>query len=82
MRFRALPVRPIDGQAFFLGRSTERVLPLWEKGDALDPVKISDDDPCPRCGGKLEFKDTVECPTTGALVNFFKCKDCGHVRTR
>ena len=36
---------------------------------------------CPRCGGELEFKTTCENPTTGSPVDFFKCKDCGHVHT-
>jgi uncharacterized Zn finger protein len=37
--------------------------------------------PCPRCGGILEFKDTVEHPTTGSPVSFFRCEDCGYVHT-
>ena len=37
--------------------------------------------PCPRCCGKLEFKDTVESPTTGSLVRFFQSEDCGYVHT-
>ena len=35
--------------------------------------------PCPRCGGKLEFRHTVESHRTGAPVDFFRCEDCGHV---
>jgi len=53
---------------------------LGHKEDALDPIKISDE-PCPRCGGKLVFKDTVESPRTGSLVRFFRCEGCGHVHT-
>jgi uncharacterized Zn finger protein len=34
---------------------------------------------CPRCGGKLEFRHTVESHKTGAPVDFFRCKDCGYV---
>ena len=36
-------------------------------------------EPCQRCGCKLEFRNTVESPTTGSLVDFFRCEDCGHV---
>ena len=46
----------------------------------VGPIKI-DRVPCPRCGGKLEFKDTVESPATGSLVHFFRCEACGHVRS-
>ena len=42
---------------------------------------IPDAGPCPRCGGKLEIKTTVENPTSGPPVHFFRCKDCGHVHT-
>ena len=52
-----------------------------QKEDALDTVKINDDDLCPRCGGKLAFRNTTESPTTGSLVDFFRCQDCGHVRS-
>jgi hypothetical protein len=45
------------------------------KENAVDPL------PCARCGGKLMFKDTVENPTTGALVRFFRRQDCGHIHT-
>ena len=38
-------------------------------------------EPCPRCGSVLVFKDTVECPTTGSPVNFFRCDDCGYVHS-
>jgi len=47
----------------------------------LDPVKISRDEPCPRCGGKLEFKNTVESPATGSPVHFFRCDDCGLIHS-
>ena len=30
--------------------------------------------PCPRCGGKLKFRHTVESHRTGAPVEFFRCK--------
>ena len=30
--------------------------------------------PCPRCGGKLEFRDTVESHTTAPPVDFFGVK--------
>ena len=30
--------------------------------------------PCPHCGGKLEFKDTIESPITGSPVDFFSAK--------
>ena len=32
-----------------------------------------------RCGSKLEFRETVGSLKTGAPVDFFHCKDCGHV---
>jgi hypothetical protein len=38
--------------------------------------------PCPRCGGKLEFRQTVERREKGDDVHFFQCKDCGHIDTR
>ena len=38
--------------------------------------------PCPRCGGKLEFRQTVERREKGNDVHFFQCKDCGHIDTR
>ena len=34
---------------------------------------------CPRCGGKLQFRHTVESDRTGAPVDFFRCEDCGYV---
>ena len=37
--------------------------------------------PCPRCGGKMEFKETVGSLKTGSPVQFFQCKDCGYVHT-
>ena len=37
--------------------------------------------PCLRCGGKLEFKDTIESLKTGSPTDFFQCKDCGHAHT-
>jgi hypothetical protein len=49
-------------------------------GAAVQPTRINPD-PCSRCGGKLEFKDTVESPRTGAPIHFFQCKDCGHIHT-
>jgi len=55
-------------------------LPVGTK-DALDTAKISHEDSCPRCGGKLAFRNTTESPTTGSLVDFFRCQDCGHVRS-
>ena len=42
---------------------------------------IPDAGPCPRCGGKLEIKTTVEKSTSGPPVHFFRCKDCGQVHT-
>ena len=36
---------------------------------------------CPRCGGKLESKDTIESLKTGSPTDFFQCKDCGYVHT-
>jgi uncharacterized Zn finger protein len=36
---------------------------------------------CPRCGGNLEFRHTVESYRTGAPVDIFRCEDCGHVHT-
>jgi predicted nucleic acid-binding Zn ribbon protein len=56
----------------------ERVPLPWAYEDAVDPIKI-DHKPCPRCGGKMQFKATVENPTTGSPVHFFRCEDCGHV---
>jgi hypothetical protein len=38
--------------------------------------------PCPRCGGKLEFRQTVERREKGDDVRFFQCKGCGHIDTR
>jgi rubredoxin len=40
---------------------------------------IPEASPCPRCGGKLEFKDTVESPKTGARAHFFRCDNCGYI---
>jgi hypothetical protein len=39
----------------------------------MEPTGISQ--PCPRCGGELEFRHTVESHRTGALVHFFRCED-------
>ena len=36
----------------------------------MEPAHIHHE-PCSRCGGKLVFKDVVECPTTGSLVGAF-----------
>jgi uncharacterized Zn finger protein len=44
-------------------------------------LKYTQDKQCPRCGGTLEFKNTVESPTTGSPVHFFQCKDCGHIHS-
>ena len=60
--------------AFSLERCRDGVLHLTVE-DAMD-VRISQ---CPRYGGKLEFRHTVESHRTGAPVDFFRCKDCGHV---
>jgi uncharacterized Zn finger protein len=35
--------------------------------------------PCPCCGGTLDFKITVETLITGAPVDFFRCEHCGYV---
>ena len=45
----------------------------------MEPVGVSQS--CPRCGGKFEFRHTVENPITGSPVHFFKCEDCGHFHT-
>ncbi len=45
----------------------------------MEPTGISPS--CPRCGGKLEFRHTVESLRTGAPVDFFRCEDCGNVHT-
>jgi uncharacterized Zn finger protein len=37
--------------------------------------------PCPRCGGKLKFRHTVESHRTGTPVDFSRCEDCGYVHT-
>ena len=37
--------------------------------------------PCPRCGGKLEFRQTVERREKGDDVHFFQCNGCGHIDT-
>jgi hypothetical protein len=58
--------------------ATAYFLPRVE--DAVEPAHIHHE-PCSRCGGKLVFKDVVECPTTGSLVGFFRCEDCGHVHS-
>ena len=34
----------------------------------------SDHEHCSRCGCKLEFRNTIESPTTGSLVDFFGAK--------
>ena len=34
--------------------------------------------PCPRCGGKLEFRATVESREKGSDVHVFQCR-CGHI---
>ena len=34
---------------------------------------------CPRCGGKLEFRATVESRDKGSVVHFFRCDGCGHI---
>ena len=43
----------------------------------MEPTGISQ--PCPRCGGELEFRHQVESHRTGAPVDFFRCEDCGYV---
>ena len=39
--------------------------------------------PCPRCGGNLEFRQTVEKREKGEKgnVHFFRCEGCGHIDT-
>ena len=39
----------------------------------MQPTRINPD-PCPRCGGKLEFKDTCGSLKTGSPVAFFSAK--------
>ena len=39
----------------------------------MQPTHIHHE-PCPRCGGKLVFKDTVESPTTRQLYAFSGAK--------
>ena len=34
--------------------------------------------PCPRCGGKLEFRATIESREKGPDVHVFQCR-CGHI---
>jgi hypothetical protein len=34
--------------------------------------------PCPRCGGKMEFRATVESRQSGSDVHVFQCR-CGHI---
>ena len=34
--------------------------------------------PCPRCGGKLEFRATVESREKRSDVHVFQCR-CGHI---
>ena len=53
---------------------------LRHQEDAVEPIE-SDHEPCSRCGCKLEFRNTVESPTTQSLVCFFRCEDCGHVHS-
>ena len=45
----------------------------------MEPTGISR--PCPRCGGELTFRHTVESHRTGSLVDFSRCEDCGRVHT-
>ena len=45
----------------------------------MEPTGISQ--PCPCCGGTLDFRITVETLSTGSPVDFFRCKDCGYVHT-
>ena len=45
----------------------------------MEPIGSSQ--PCPHCGGKLGFRQTVESVRTDALIDFFRCADCGHVRS-
>ena len=45
----------------------------------MEPTSASQ--PCPRCGGTLDFKHTVESIRTGVPVDFFRCGDCGYVHT-
>ena len=40
----------------------------------MEPIE-NGHEPCSRCYGKLEFRNTVESPTTGSLVDFFRCED-------
>ena len=65
----------------FLGDpSLAAIALLPHREDGLESARTHSE-PCPRCGGELEFKDTVESPTTGSPVHFFQCKDCGHIHS-
>jgi len=37
--------------------------------------------PCPHCGGKLEWKASVERLEQGLETHFFECNACGHIHT-
>ena len=39
----------------------------------MEPIE-SAHEPCSRCGCKLEFRNTVESPTTGSIIDFFSAK--------
>ena len=49
------------------------------RGGAVQPTRTNPG-PCPRCGGKLEFRQTVEKREKGN-VHFFRCEGCGHIDT-
>ena len=71
---RRKPIRQANRRRLTVGGMT--LIP-----DEPGAVQPSNPGPCPHCGGKLEFKGTIESPITGSPVDFFQCKDCGRVQT-
>jgi transcription elongation factor Elf1 len=38
-------------------------------------------EPCPHCGGKLEWKASVGSLEKGREIHIFQCKGCDHIHT-
>ena len=72
---------PLEDSHKNLASTHKAIRPPLHYISAMQPI-CTNPGPCRRCGGELEFRQTVERREKGNDVHFFKCKGCGHIDTR